>query len=49
MEAGGLRMSWESIIFLRKAGQSMESVRRKECVGGGGRTKGLISRSTMMR
>ena len=42
-------MSWESRIFLMKAGRSMELVRRKECIGWGGRTKGLILRSAMMR
>ena len=42
-------MSWESRILLMQAGRSMEPVRRKECGGGGGRTKGLISRSAMMR
>ena len=45
----GLRISWKSRIFLMKAGRSMEPVRRKECVGGGGRTKSLISRSATMR
>src|SRR6218665_3788415 len=48
-EEGELRMSWESRIFLMKAGRSMEPVRRNELVGGGGRTRGLISRSAMMR
>ena len=42
-------MSWESRIFLMKAGWSLEPVRRKVCFGGGGRTKGLISNSAMMR
>ena len=42
-------MSWESRIFLMKAGRSIEPVKRKECGGEGGRTKDLISRSAMMR
>ena len=35
--------------ILIKAVRSMEPVRRKECVGGCGRTKGFISRAAMMR